>query len=105
MNRERAVRVAVRCRPESIADGASCVTIDDPTIAIRSGEEEAVFMFDKTFGRSTSQLDSPAKRRHNRQRWRAPLFAIIAMCAAGALLFRYRTYTAFEKRQKAFMYA
>ena len=53
------VRVAVRCRPETAADGEPCVAVrsEDNTVVVHSGEEEATFSFDASFGSAASQHD------------------------------------------------
>jgi hypothetical protein len=52
------VRVAVRCRPETAADGEPCVSVsDDGAVTVHSGEEEATFSFDAAFAADAAQHD------------------------------------------------
>ena len=56
--RKAPIRVAVRCRPADFGEGDACVDVGaDGTIAVRSGEEEATFTFDASFGASAAQID------------------------------------------------
>ena len=50
------VRVAVRCRPSTPADGEPCIAMpSNTTVTVTSGEEEATFTFDACFAESAAQ--------------------------------------------------
>ena len=50
------VRVAVRCRRSTPADGEPCIAMpSNTTVTVTSGEEEATFTFDACFAESAAQ--------------------------------------------------
>ena len=54
-SKKKALQVAVRCRPPGRGEGSAVVSADGGSCSVQSGDECAVFSFDRSFGPEESQ--------------------------------------------------
>ena len=54
-SKKKALQVAVRCRPPGRGEGSAVVSADGGSCSVQSGDERAVFSFDRSFGPEESQ--------------------------------------------------
>ena len=54
-SKKKALQVAVHCRPPGRGEGSAVVSADGGSCSVQSGDECAVFSFDRSFGPEESQ--------------------------------------------------